>query len=287
VTASDAATFAPATCSAASLAAGEPLAATATEAARWLLVEVRGSWGRDAVADSGLPDPVQDALAAFPGKVLLIRRPDRRDGVTVIHARADEGGGAAAHLELGSLAELPGLDLELDLDEGTPLAHPILLVCAHGRRDACCARLGLPFFDALQPVLPPERLWQSSHLGGHRFAPNVLVLPSGVQLGRIPFERSVEVARLIEAGRIPLDLYRGRTIYSAPVQAAEIALRAATGIDAITDLRLIEHEGDRVTFATTAGERVARVEERSGPMVPPSCGADPEPTSSWFATVLD
>ena len=92
---------------------------------------------------------------------------------------------------------------------------------------------------------------------------------------------------LLEAGRIPLDLYRGRTIYSAPVQAAEIAVRAATGLDAITDLRLVEHEGDRVTFATPAGERVVRVEQRPGPLVPPSCGTDPEPTSSWLATVAD
>lgn len=285
MTSSDADTLVPATCSVASLAAGEPLAATATEAARWLLVEVRGSWGRDAVADSGLADPVQGALAAFMGKVLLIRRPDRRDGVTVIHARADESGGVATLRELGSLAELPGLDL--NVDEGAPMASPIFLVCAHGRRDSCCARLGLPFFDALQPVLPAERLWQSSHLGGHRFAPNVLVLPAGIQLGRIPVERSTEVARLLETGRIPLDLYRGRTIYSAPVQAAEIALRAATGLDTITDLKLVGHEGDRVTFATTAGERIARVEERPGPLVPPSCGTDPEPTSSWFATVAD
>ena len=189
----------PATCSAASLAVGEPLAATATEAASWLLVEVRGAWGRDAVADSGLAEPVRGALEAFPGKVLLIRRPDRREGVTVIRATADERGGTATRRELGSLAELPSVDVE----QGDPIAGPIFLVCAHGRRDACCARLGLPLFDALQASLPPERLWQSSHLGGHRFAPNVLVLPAGVQLGRIPVERAAEVVALLDAGTDP------------------------------------------------------------------------------------
>ena len=272
---------APATCAAASLAAGEPLAGTATEADSWLLVEVRGSWGRDAVADSGLSAPVQGALDAFPGKVLLIRRPDRRDGVTVIRARADERGGTATHRELGGPAELEGLDVEA----GALLAGLVFLVCAHGRRDACCARLGLPLFEALLPVLPPGRLWQSSHLGGHRFAPNVLVLPAGVQLGRIPVERAAQVVSLLEAGRIPLDLYRGRTIYDAPVQAAEIALRSATGLDAISDLRLLGHDGDRVAFATPAGERTLLVEELPGPTVPPSCGTEPEPTTHWRATV--
>ena len=101
-----------------------------------------------------------------------------------------------------------------DFEAGDDVAGPIVLVCAHGRRDACCARLGLPLFDALNAQLLPTHLWQSSHLGGHRFAPNVVVLPYGIQLGRIPLERAADVVDLVTAGRIPLDLYRGRTIYA-------------------------------------------------------------------------
>ncbi len=41
-----------------------------------------------------------------------------------------------------------------------------------GRRDRCCARLGVPLFDALAPHVDADRLWQSSHHGGHRFAAN-------------------------------------------------------------------------------------------------------------------
>ncbi len=269
------------TCSGSSLAAGEPLAGTATEGTRWLVVEVRGAWGRAAVADSGLLEPVRARLETFPGKVLLVRRPDRRQGVTLITATVREAGGAAARRELGSLDELPGAML----GGGDPIEGPIVLVCTHGRRDACCARLGLPLFDTLAPHLPPERLWQSSHLGGHRFAPNVLVLPYGVQLGRIPLERAAEVARLLEEGRIPLDLYRGRTIFAPAVQAAEIAVRAVTGRDRVGDLRLVSRDGDLVTFATPDGELAARVENRTGPAVPVGCGADPEPTAGWSATI--
>src|SRR3954464_10743375 len=93
-------------CAAASLAAGEPLAGTATVASDWLLVEARGAWGRDAVADSGLAGDVQDALAAFSGKVLLVRRPERRRGVTIIRACSEESGGSATRQETGSLADL-------------------------------------------------------------------------------------------------------------------------------------------------------------------------------------
>lgn len=269
------------TCSASSLAAGEPLAGTASEATSWLLVEVRGAWGKDAVADSGLPPPVRAALDAFPGKVILIRRPDRRSGVTLIRVSAAERGATALRQELGSLGELPAADIEF----GVPVSGPIVLVCAHGRRDACCARLGPPLFDALTAHLAPDRLWQSSHLGGHRFAPNLLALPNGVQLGRIPVARAREVAELLSSDRIPLDLYRGRTIYTPPVQAAEVLIRLATCCDGLADLQLASHEGDVVTFSTPVGELAVRVAERRGLPVPGSCGAAPEPTFGWEASL--
>jgi hypothetical protein len=266
-------------CADASLAAGEPLGATATEGVEWLLVEVRGSWGRDAVADTTLAPEVRASLAAFDGKVVLVRRPDRRAGVTLFRATVGEPGGTIYRRELEDLAELPGADV----DRGEPAAGQVVLVCAHGRRDACCARLGVPFYDALAPYLAPDRLWQASHLGGHRFAPNVVWLPAGVQLGRVPPTRAPAVAGLLGEGRIPLDLYRGRTIYAPPVQAAEILVRTVSGHDGVGDLRLLAHAGDLVAFATPSGELTARVEQRPGPTVPASCGAEPEPAAHWSA----
>ena len=271
------------TWSAGSLAAREPLAGTATQGTSWLLVEVRGAWGRDAVADSGLAVTVRGVLDSFPGKVILMRRPDRRRGVTVIRATVGEAGGTVIRQELASLDEL----FQADLEQGDPALGPIVLVCSHGRRDACCARLGLPLFDALGSYIAPERLWQASHLGGHRFAPNVLVLPQGVQLGRIPVERTEEVAGLLANDRIPLDLYRGRTLYSPPVQVAEIAIRSHGGFDGLADVRFVSLEDDLVRFATPAGEFAARVEERLGPVIPASCGAEPEPTVGWVASSVE
>jgi hypothetical protein len=267
------------TCADASLAAGEPLAATATEGTEWLLLEVRGAWGRDAVADTVLAPEVRATLADFDGKVALVRRPDRRTGVALFRASVREGGGTITRLELESHEELPGADP----GRAEPVVGPVALVCAHGRRDACCARLGVPLYDALAPYLAPERLWQASHLGGHRFAPNAVSLPDGVQLGRIPPERAGEVAGLLEDGRIPLDLYRGRTIYPQRVQAAEILVRTVSGCDGVGDLRLLAHAGDLVTFATPSGELTARVGQRPGPALPASCGAGPERAAQWSA----
>ena len=172
-----------------------------------------------------------------------------------------------------------------DLAKGEAIDGPVFLVCTHGRRDACCARLGAPVYEALTRHVPPERVWQASHLGGHRFAPNVVVLPHGIQLGRIPLDRVGEVVEKVAAGRIPLEFYRGRTIYSPKVQAAEVAARAATGWDGFDGFALAADDGDRVRFVTRSGEVAVRVEQRAGPAAPASCGAEPEPTVAWITSL--
>ena len=115
----------------------------------------------------------------------------------------------------------------------------------------------------------------------------MLVLPQGVQLGRIPVERAHEVGLLLANGRLPLDLYRGRTLYSPPVQAAEIAIRSSSGYVGFADLRLVSHDADLVTFSTPSGAVTAQVEERPGPVVPASCGAEPEETVGWIASLVE
>ena len=57
-------------------------------------------------------------------------------------------------------------------------------VCTHGRHDACCAERGRPVAAALAAA-HPEQTWEVSHIGGDRFAANVLVLPDGLYYGRV------------------------------------------------------------------------------------------------------
>lgn len=243
-----------------------------------------GPWGSDAVAETPLPEATRAALLAFEGKAILVRRPRRSRrgaGVTIVEAEVTEAGGEARALVLPSLEDLPRAGLE----RGAALPGPLLLVCVHGRRDPCCARLGIPLYESLAAAGPPESVWQCSHLGGHRFAPNVLVLPTGVQLGRVPAMRARQVVSLLAAGRIPLDLYRGRTLHAPHVQAAEIALRTAAGLDGLRQVRLLRDEGQQVVFASSLGERTVHVSRHDGPPGPPSCGAEPEATTAWTARV--
>lgn len=261
-------------CADESSAAGEELAGTATQAVDWLVVERRGAWGRDAVDETDLPEAAREVLQRYAGRVLLARRPDRRGtGTVVFQGRTEEAGGTLVRRVLPALEALTEAGAGADGDKVTT---PLLLVCTHGRRDPCCARLGVPVFDALAPHVEPSLLWQSSHHGGHRFAANVLALPAGVQLGRLTPRDAPRVAALLGAGRIPLDLYRGRTIYPAHVQAAEVAVRQLLDLDIVAGLSLAAERDGEIRFAHPRGEITARVEAVPGPPVLLSCGAEPE-----------
>jgi hypothetical protein len=52
----------------------------------------------------------------------------------------------------------------------------MLLVCTNGRRDVCCALWGQRFYAAAAALLP--NVWQTTHLGGHRFAATAVSLPA-------------------------------------------------------------------------------------------------------------
>ena len=60
----------------------------------------------------------------------------------------------------------------------------MLLVCTNGKRDECCALLGRPIAQRCAPGAP-GRVWESNHLGGHRFAPTVTLLPHGTMHGQL------------------------------------------------------------------------------------------------------
>jgi len=268
-------------CSDLSRAAGEPLSASATTAERWLLLEVPGTWPRDVSAGGGLPQEALQAVATWlagtpRSRLQFIRRSGRsssgRSLAFVVTVTAS--GGEVRRIELADQTDLARVDLDT---AGEPVDGSLVLVCGHGSRDACCALRGTAVFGALAERLGEEELWISSHQGGHRFAANVLVLPAGLQFGRVePEEAPFLVARAL-AGRIELDRYRGRTCYEPAIQAAEQAVREATGLDGVSEIELAGVEGSMVRFRSWEGaEHTAIVKEVAGPVVPASCGADPK-----------
>ena len=277
-------------CSDLSRAADEPLAATSSTAEQLLLVEVPGPWGRDVTTPGTLPAPadeaVQDWLARTPrSRLLFIRRPGRAARNSVVFVvRAEERTAEVRRIEVVRHEDLADADLD---GAGEVGPWSLVLVCGHGSRDGCCALRGTAVYRALAGNVPEGELWLSSHQGGHRFAANVLVLPAGLQLGRLDPENAVSVTAHALAGRIELDHYRGRMCYDAPVQAAEHAVRRALGLHEVRDLRLVDVDGSLARFRGRDGsEHVATVEELAGPVVPASCGAEPEAQRALTARLV-
>ena len=283
-----------ATCSDLSRLLDEPLHATATFVESWLLVEDPGPWGRKALRESGLPPEVGAELERR-GKetgvrVGLVRRFGRDRGPEARCVLVASSRPGSTFLELASVydpRELLDLDLER-IARGEPIgrgelsSRPHYLVCTNGRRDPCCGRLGRELARALKAGLA-ERLWQCSHVGGHRFAPNLVALPHGLFFGRVEPEQARRLVAEVDAGRIPLECFRGRSSLRPAAQAADAFVRARDGVTGLDEVEILgEQSGDVLVRA--GGERLrVRVRQRTLEPRPTSCGGAPEQPGSWQA----
>lgn len=238
-------------CSALSLALDEPMAGTAPAEAFILVVEVCGSWGRDPAGDVPAPPGV---------RVQAVRRTTTRYVNPTPRAWLAGVAPGARFLEAFDDARaVEGRDLTSGpTGAGELEPEPLFLCCTHGTRDACCARLGVPLHRAVCRAAE-DRTWHSSHLGGHRFAATMAVLPHGAWLGRVPAARGREVVELARDGRVPVDLLRGFAGRSPADQVVEIALRRRQGIDRVDE------------WVDAAGWSARRVP--AGRPRPVSCGA--------------
>ena len=276
----------PMRCSARSEQLDEPMIGSVDQRVRWLLVEDRSPWGEKAVRDvlgAGL-----EAAAKERGMRLLLVR--RREGDPAADAvrRAflvDTEAGSMAVRSIASLEELPAL-LDVPVaDFGAALTDPILLICTNGKRDACCALRGRALVTALAAD-HGERTWECTHLGGHRFAANLVCLPDGIVYGRVSPADGPRLADAYVAGALDPALLRGRSAWPAPAQVAEQALRQSRDLFGLDDVALVEAaiDGDGASVVLAAAGRMHRfglVAEQGEPR-PISCRADdPERPVHW------
>ncbi len=233
---------------------GEPLIGTApTAAVGWLLIEHPGPWPA-----FGLPQDVPVPIARFADHALehgvrtqLIRRPDRT-GRQIGAPTVMVGGGAPGHrwLERRTLTDPQALG-ELDPARIARSSPPgfgtqvdtALLVCTHGRREVCCAKFGGPVARALAARFGPV-VWETTHVGGDRFAANLVVLPTGAYYGRLDPDDAVRVAEAALSDRVALDRFRGSAGLPAAAQAAECLLRRALGAVEESAVRYVDQRDD-------------------------------------------
>jgi hypothetical protein len=258
-------------CSTAARERADPLTATAVTTRRWLLIEHPGPWAFDAFGGSGIDAGVRAELAgAVQGtgtRLLLIRRPgrihrtwprswalvDATEGVPTRwgtwHRDADLMDVAG---ELGGdNASRSALDSTSTASAVKESADPLLLVCTHGRHDTCCAVRGRPVAATLAERWPAQT-WECSHVGGDRFAANVLVLPDGAYYGDVEPDEVVDVVSAHFAGAMSVRHLRGLSSQPPVVQAAVSAVLERFGPAGPRDAR--------ATGVTRLGDNAWRVE---------------------------
>ncbi|HEX5535022.1 MAG TPA: sucrase ferredoxin [Actinomycetales bacterium] len=321
----------PDACSIASLDLHEPLAGTASTTGGYLLLEHGGPWGRKAMEEAAFPDAggVPSDLGAWLAGVaksagltpLLVRRHGASPGlparpVVMLVALGEEAGTAPEDLSglggFGVSTQVDDVETIRDWDVDALVAQvragrvphdwaalgTQYLVCTHGRRDVCCAELGRPVASVLDG-LASRQVWEVSHLGGHRLAANVLVLPNGVLYGRVDPDDALELVAAHAEHRLVPRLMRGHAVLPAALQVGEAALRQATGVDGADFVLLLDtrsaplpgaepESADAGVVRTTArwaavgagsGAWLTIVDSKpgAGPLRPASCGAEPAP----------
>jgi len=249
-------------CSELSRRAGERVYGTASTGGVWLLVDYPFAWGAKALEESNLTPAIKAGIGklmkSVPGsRLLFVKRGAYCAGpISAFAVRCRERRPFAVRFELEDYRDLPGLDLAAVAAGEVPaggerLGGPLFLVCTHGKRDKCCAKFGNALFKDLSES-DGEAVWQSSHVGGDRFAANLVCFPHGVFYAHTTGEEGRRAVEEYRAGRLVLDKYRGRACYSHPVQAAEYFVRAETGLVGLDDLRALRAEkaGERSWLVT-------------------------------------
>jgi hypothetical protein len=227
----------------------EALFGTVARIRSWLLIEYPYIWRRQAVQQSSLSEEIRHRMTALAERRIFVRQSHTPEPVIrCFQVRSSEGDAAMVRIEAPDYDTLAAGFDELPRSNVT---EPLYAVCTHGTHDKCCAKFGIPVFCAFRD-LTPATAWQCSHIGGDRFAANVVVFPYGIYYGRVGYADARQIVEQTARGHIVLEHYRGRCCYTRPLQAAEYFARRESGRTAISDFRLVAKTSAGATFESSA-----------------------------------
>lgn len=290
-------------CSTASAQAGEPLLGTAPHADMHVFLSwPRKEWAADPLETKGLPPFIPEWIAAREPRGSVRFRLMWQDDHDPEHHSIDIFGGSFRNGLY--LRQVPRGELEHVL---TSLDDPLqtasyaasewprrsVYICTHGKRDRCCAKHGRALYRAAFPIGAAGNVavWESSHLGGHRFAATAAVFPDALAFGRLRPEHAED---LIDCDVAALEEHlRGHCALQPIEQVAATAL----GLDAYREADwqvgfAVKGEGDSRLVAMD----LARGDDSTTSMTvqvtgttfesPPNCST-PEKTKSRTSWHLD
>jgi len=225
-------------CAEYSRTADEQLFGTVKPIDLWLLIEFRGRWEHEAV--SVFSPTVQLRIKSLRSqfskfRLALIKQTQRTRGPCKMFW-------AFSREQKSILYQTEFIDIENVSFEPDNLrvesAEPLYAVCTHGTHDLCCAQFGNKIFAELSSL--HNNAWQISHIGGCRFAPNVVCLPDGAVYGRVEQRDIAAIINSSQHSSVFLPKLRGRSCLAKPVQAAEYFVRKSTNLLHLDELILAD-----------------------------------------------
>lgn len=279
-------------CSLAAAERGDATIGTAVPARRWMLVGHPGPWTSKAATTSPVLDVRPELVArldAAGARLQLVRPHGRARDFSapwpVILVDSTTGRvRQETWSEPEDLVRIAGAFEDL----ADVCTDPIVLVCCHAKKDVCCAVEGRVVAGVLDDVLP-GMVWETTHLGGDRFAGNVTILPEGSQYGRLDGTSAPEVVLAHLDGTVDLERWRGRTTWTSAEQVAVHDVMSGEGV-ALGDIGPVTSRGLgsgtwEVEVATAGGGRYRRevVRTFSEPLRL-TCGTDTKVMARWSVT---
>jgi len=278
-------------CSALTELAGEPLAGSAPHIAVWIGIEHPGAWGPKAL--TSLPEEISYSAIELAShkliNVLALRAPGRSLGDRVIRRKVFISFASLTHTwsvvrEFDSDQEVATSLDALDVGgltagkilDWSPVDEPMVWICTNGKRDACCAVMGRKLVDDL---LDDSDLWECSHIGGHRFAPTVLILPDGLILGNAS---AADVLHAVE-GQPRAETIRGRSYLHPAAQAAQVAMLGDLPYSQLTTVDLTLTGSQATVTLNQVWEVHLEQVEHLQPS-PASCNGEPDRRTCWLVT---
>ena len=106
-----------------------------------------------------------------------------------------------------------------------PIEGEQIFICTHGRHDKCCAKFGQELADKMRYHVSRQKtaveVWDSSHLGGHRFAATMIDFPAGRAYGHLSADELPNYLASRKAAQVYGRAYRGSVFLSGLEQVAE------------------------------------------------------------------
>jgi len=265
-------------CAKESFERGENFLGTMTTVKCYLLIEYDGAWSsvvNRLLENSKIEDRVVQYLNKFiqwcpeDVKVLFIKNKiNTNNGKKIYLTRELMGKAQAREFNVDTYIDILKIDLKAAYKEPSECKN-ILVVCTHGKRDKCCAKFGFPIFLNLYDWINTSgknfEIWECTHVGGDRFAANIIWLPYGLGFGHMQLQDGIFTKKLAQ-NKVALKYFRGCSFFPSAGQFLEGYVRKKYSLEVPGGIELVnysESQVDEENILTNIEMRFVELEHKS------------------------